>query len=127
MSIQTTLDEVVLSELESLKEMEVTSETYKSTVDNVTRLMDRKIELEKLESEKKEREDSRIAETTLKLKQLEEEKKDRFFKNILAGLGIAVPTGLTIWGTLKSLKFEETGTVTTAAGRNFISKLFSKK
>jgi hypothetical protein len=32
-----------------------------------------------------------------------------------------------VWGTNKTLKFEETGTVTTNAGKKFIDRLFSKK
>lgn len=31
---------------------------------------------------------------------------------------------VTVWGTLKTLQFEKTGTVTTIAGKNLIKKLF---
>ena len=57
---------------------------------------------------------------------MEEEKKDRLIKNILTGAGIIIPLGVTVWGTLKTLKFEEEGTVTTLMGRGFINKLFPK-
>ena len=60
-------------------------------------------------------------------RQLQDEKKDRLVKNVLTLLGIAVPTVVTIWGTNKSLKFEETGSVTTIMGRGFINKLLPKK
>ena len=60
-------------------------------------------------------------------KQMEEEKKDRWIKNGLAAAGIIIPTLVTIWGTVKSIKFEETGTITTIMGRGFINKLLPKK
>ena len=56
----------------------------------------------------------------------EEEKKDRKWKNGISVAGIVVPIVVTVWGTLKTLKFEETGTVTTNAGRSFMNRLFKK-
>ena len=58
---------------------------------------------------------------------MEEEKKDRLVKNCISIGGIVLPVAVTIWGTLKSLKFEESGTVTTIMGRGFINKLLPKK
>ena len=63
----------------------------------------------------------------MKSKQMKEERIDRIVKHGLTALSIASSIGLTAWGTCKTLKFEETGTVTTSAGRNFIRNLFSKK
>lgn len=40
-------------------------------------------------------------------------------------LGIILPTGVSIWGTLKTLKFEEVGTITTVAGKEHVRKLFN--
>ena len=58
---------------------------------------------------------------------MEEDRKDRRFKNGIALGGIVLPLAVTIWGTLKTLKFEEEGTVTTMMGRGFINKLIPKK
>ena len=58
---------------------------------------------------------------------MEDDKKDRLVKNCLTGASILSGIGVTVWGALKSWKFEETGTVTSTAGRKFINNLFSKK
>jgi len=110
------LQKEIQEEFEDLKEMSLGSEEYRATVDGLTKLVDREIEIERLKIETKE-----------KSRQFEEEKKDRLIKNILTGVGIVVPSAITIWGTLKSFKFEEEGTITTVIGRGFINKLLPKK
>lgn len=126
MSLKTTLQDEIQNELKEISKMEVGSDQHRTAVDSVTRLWDRMNESEKLEIEKKERAENREIELDLKLQQMEEERKKRVIQNIIDVGGIVTTVGLTVWGTLKSLKFEETGTVTTMAGRNFISKLFRK-
>lgn len=111
MEVRALLNEEIQSEFEGLKEIEIGTETYRTTVDGIAKLMDREIEMRKFDVEKEKTED---------------ERKDRFVKNIIAVAGIAVPTVVTIWGTFKSLKFEETGSITTIAGRNFFNKVFKK-
>lgn len=115
------------SEMSELAKLAVGSDAYKVAVDGITKLMDRAIEIDRLNAEYTEKEVARIEENNLKAQELEMEKKDRFVKHLLTGLGIATTTGVTIWGTLKSLRFEIDGTVTTMAGRNFISRLFKGK
>ena len=127
MRIDTLLREEIEKELGELSKIELGTEKYESTVNGVTKLLDRAIEMAKHDDDYKLKSDESVADYKLKLKQFEEDKKDRRWKNILTAAGIGVPAGLTIWGTLKSLKFEETGTVTTLIGRGFINKLISKK
>lgn len=117
------LDEVIKGELEDLKTKQQGSEEYKSTGDTVAKLLDRSIEMEKiaLEAETKQ------IENELKEQQIKDENRDRKIKNYITIGGIASTTGLAIWGTLKSLKFEETGTITTSVGKLFINKLIPKK
>lgn len=127
MDDKTLLHEVIQNELEHLKEEEVGSESYKVTVDNVTKLMDRAIELERIEAERKDKMHAREIENGIKMAQMQEDKTDRIVKDILAVAGIVIPTAVTIWGTLASFKFEQEGTVTTIMGRGFINKLLPKK
>ena len=110
------LHEEIAAEFAKLKEMEVGTDKHKTTIDGLTKLYDRAIEVDKVNIMYEQNEKAR-----------EDEKKDRIIRNVLTGLGIAVPTITTIWGTLKSFKFEETGTVTTIMGRGFINKLLPKK
>ena len=123
MKIKETLYKEIEDELQTLNEIEVGTDEYKSSVDGVTKLLDRAIEIEKHEAEMKEREAERIAKNI----QVAEEQKDRVVKNYISAGGVVLPLLVTIWGTLKSFKFEKDGTVTTIMGRGFINKLLPKK
>lgn len=122
-NIEKLLQEELESEIRNLEDLEMGSEDYTKSVDGLVKLMDRAIELEKFEADKAKEESS----FDLKVEQLEHEKKDSKIRNYLTAAGIVVPSAITIWGVLKSFKFEETGTVTTAIGRGFINKLLPKK
>lgn len=123
MKIKETLYKEIEDELQALNEIEVGTDEYKSSVDGVTKLLDRAIEIEKHEAEMKEREAERIAKNI----QVAEEQKDRVVKNCISAGGVVLPLLVTIWGTLKSFQFEKDGTVTTIMGRGFINKLLPKK
>ena len=127
MKIKSLLIDEVQNQIVELNKMEVGSEQYKVAVDGVTRLIDRINDIRRLDIEREDRYDQREVELTIKLQEIEEDKKDRRARNRITIIGIAVPTAVTIWGTLKSFKFEETGTITTMMGRGFISKLLPRK
>ena len=127
MSIKSLVDEEIRSEIEEISKIEVGSEKHKASVDALAKLLDKSIELERLDAEAQEKYESRIAENELKMKQLKDEKRDRIVKNVLTGVSVVGGFGVTIWGTLKSLKFEENGVVTSIVGRGFIQKLLPKK
>ena len=160
---RTLLENEIKSELELLTEMETGSDERKVTVDELSKLIDRSINLKKLEIENQEKlkeleinkklkmrqmridkelkerqlkldeeaqkfkEEQAKIENELKLKEIKQNKIDKAVGHTLTVAGIAIPSILTIWGTLKSLKFEETGTVTTIMGRGFIQKLLPRK
>lgn len=127
MSVKRQMKEEIKKELEDLRTAELGSEAYKMTVDGLTKLADRVIEMEKIETEQRERMMDREVDYELKQQQMEEDRKDRKIKNLLTAAGIVIPTGVTIWGTFKSFKFEQEGTITTIMGRGFINKLLPKK
>ena len=115
-SIQDLLNEEIKSELKSLKGMTPGSEEYKATVDGITKLTDRSIELEKID-----------VETDHKKHQFKDDKIDKIVRNCLTAAGILIPSLITVWGTFKSFEFEKEGTVTTIMGRGFVNKLLPKK
>ena len=125
MKIETILQEEIKSEFEELKGMELGTDEYKSTVDGLTKLVDRAIKIEELNNDSQDK-IYKENELDLKQQQIEEERKDRKVQNSITVASIVIPTIVTIWGTLKTLKFEEVGTVTTNAGRNFMNRLFKK-
>lgn len=116
MDIVELLDEDLASEMEKLRKTAYDAKEYGAVSDTVGMLMDKKIELIKVENEQLFRE-----------QQQKDEKKDRLVKNIIGAAGVVLPLAVTIWGTKVSLKFEEEGTFTTIMGRGFINKLLPKK
>ena len=118
MNIENLLDEQIEKSMKELDNFEVGSEEYDKAVTSISKLMDRSIEITKAQNEL----DVKMDIETAKLEQEKEEsKKERWIKIA----GIAVPTGLTIWGTLKTFNFEKTGTVCSPIGRKFIDKLIN--
>ena len=126
-NIETLLHEEIQDGFDALSKMERGTEIHKTTVDEVAKLFDKAIEIEKIEIEAKDKAKSREIEASLKRAQMEEDRKDRRVKNGIAIGGIVLPLAVTIWGTFKTFRFEETGTITTMMGRGFINKLIPKK
>ena len=103
------------------------TDEYKATVDGVVKLADRVIKIKELDYDASDKIDARETEVAIKKQQMKEEKNDRIIRNGIAIAGIVIPTAVTIWGTIKSIKFEQEGTITTIMGRGFIQKLLPHK
>lgn len=125
MDIEQMLDEEIRSEFEVLKRLKTGEEEHKTAVDSVVKLMDRKIELKKVEVNALEAKATREIERDLKLQQMQDEKKDRFIKNVMTGAKDAAIIVITSWGTVAAMNFEREGTLTTSAGRKHLNKLLS--
>ena len=116
MDMTTRLQGEIKERFDDLAELDVSSKEYAAAVDSMTKLMDRDIELKKLELSESQSE-----------KQMKEDHKSRIIKNCIEVGSIVLPLAVTIWGAKASFKFEETGTITTGIGRKFMDKLISKK
>lgn len=127
MNTKKLLEEEIQSEIEEISKMEVGSDKHKSATEALAKLMDKYNEMDKLELEYQDKYDNREEDRRLKEKQLQHDKKDALVKNVLTGVSVVGGFALTIWGTCKSIKFEETGSFTTIMGRGFIQKLLPKK
>lgn len=103
------LEEVISDQLEDIKTTAPGSDEYKRKTDDMVKMMDRHIELKKIEKEAKAKE-----------AELEIDKQDKMVRNGIALLSFVGGALITVWGTKKSFKFEEVGTVTTQAGREFV-------
>lgn len=126
MRIETLLQDEIVEEIGELNKIEVGSDSYRIATEGIAKLMDKAIEMDKISQEMEERRSNRNEDLELKTRQIEAEIRDRKVKNVITVAVSAVGTVVTIWGTLKTLKFEEVGTITTMAGRNFINKIFKK-
>ena len=132
--IKTLLNDEIQSEIEDLSQITLGSEEYKVTVDGLAKLMDRAIEMDKIEADRKERKeklkidlDKMDQDLENELMNRREERKSRMVKDTITVAGILIPTIVTIWGTKVTLDFEKEGTVTTIMGRGFINKLLPNK
>lgn len=114
--VKVLLEEQIKCNLVDLGEQEVGSEERSKAVDETTRLLDKYNDMCKHESE-----------ISMKLMEMENNKVDSIVKNSLTAVSIFGGFALTVWGTFKTFKFEETGTITTMMGRGFINKLLPKK
>lgn len=117
------LETEISSELDTLSSMAVGSDEYKITVESLSKLIDKLNEADKIDLEKKKQE---LSEDKDK-EQSEFNKKNQYITHGISIGAIVIPVLVTVWGTYKTLKFEETGTVTTMMGRGFINKLLPKK
>lgn len=116
MSVVTKLNVEIEEKFDKLNKLDVSSKEYSAAVDSMAKLMDRAIEIEKLEMSETQNE-----------KQMQEDRKSRLTKNCIDIGSIVLPLAVTIWGAKASFKFEETGTVTTSVGRKFMDKLLTWK
>ena len=115
MNMETLLNEEIEQLLNEMSTLKRDSKEYAAMEENLTKLIDRKLEIEKLKASEIQAEN-----------QMREDRKTRLYKNLIdIGLGVA-PLLVTIWGAKASFKFEETGTITTAIGRKFMDKLIKK-
>lgn len=126
-NIENLLYDEIETEFDKLSQLEPGTEQHKLAADTLTKLMDRAIELDKVEIECKDKEATRESEQLLKEQQMKDEKKDRLIKNIIGAAGVVLPLIVTIWGTKVSMRFEKEDSFTTIMGRGFIQKLLPKK
>lgn len=126
MSIKTQLEDEIRDEFEALRKIEVGSDTYRATVEGLTKLVDRKIEMDKVEVDARERVLKRNDDNEFKEMQLADDRKDRAIKNGLTLATLVITTGTTIWGILKSLKieFKDNEMVTSTVGKELMKRLF---
>lgn len=126
MRIETMLHDGIEDGFNELKKIQVGTEEYKSTVDGLTKLLDRAIEIDKIDAETQTNADNREIENSIELKKIADDRKDRVIKNCLTAASIVCTAGITVWGSLKSWKFEETGVVTSGPGREFMRRIFHR-
>lgn len=129
MSIKTQLEDEIREEFEALRKIEVGSDTYRATVEGLTKLVDRKIEMDKVEVDARERVIKRNDDNEFKEMQLADDRKDRAIKNGLTLATLVITTGTTIWGILKSLKieFKDNEMITSTVGKELMKKVIPFK
>lgn len=121
------LEDTVAHHIDYIDGLTAGSEEYNKAISTLDMLYKPWLEIKKVELEFNDRENQRAHEKELRESELEKKEKfDKLASGIQLGLGIIgvlVPTigyGLT---TNQILRFEQTGTVTSLAGRNHFNKI----
>lgn len=127
MEFKKNLSDEIVREIEVLSTLEPGTEQYEKTVNGVYKLLDKSIEIDKLEADIDAKDKDREHDRIYKDIEVEENKKSKWIDRSFQLLGILASTGLTVWGTKTILKFEIDGTVTSSIGRAFINKLLPRK
>lgn len=104
MKIKKAIDKVILEDIEELDYETVGSDTRKALIDEVMKLTERRNEMNKNFG-------NRVQEVA---------------RTVVSMAGIIIPAIVTIWGTVEVLQFEEEGTITSNAGRGFMSRLIPR-
>ena len=116
MSLTTKLNVEIDERFNDLAKLNPTTKEYSTAVDSLTKLMDRAIEIEKIEASEAQNE-----------KQMKDDRKSRIVKNCIDVGSIVLPLAVTLWGVKASLYFEDSNTVTTTVGRKFMDRMFNFK
>ena len=97
MEIEQLLQDEIKDELQGLSTLELGSDKYKVTTDGIVKLMDKAIEMDKINRDQDERQANRNEDLELKYRQIEAEIRDRKVKNVItvviSGVGTVVPSG----------------------------------
>lgn len=126
MSMITLLDVEIEELFDKLSKLSPDSKEYGTVNDNLAKLMDRRLEIEKLEKSETQAEKQLKMTEAQAEKQLKEDRKARVVKNIIDVGAIVLPLAVTIWGAALSFTFEENGTISSTMGRKFMDKLIKK-
>lgn len=127
MNVETLLYEAIEEAFNQLNDMDNGSDERKAKVDELAKLMDRAIEMEKIDIDCKNKAKALEVEQNFKQQQMIDEKHDRLVKNVISVAGVVLPLAVTIWGTIASFKFEKEDSISTIMGRGYIQKLLPKK
>lgn len=123
MSIKHDLIEEFNNQLEEVSKMEVGTEKYKITMDGVTKLADRIIEIEKCEAESDIAEETRVNNELSKAEELRIDKRDKIIRIVIEGVKVVGGFGLTAWAFVAAMNFEKEGVLTTEGGKAALRSL----
>ena len=131
MTLQEKLTQRVEEWEAKLAKLDPGSKEYNAIAEQVSRVTDQLIDLEKFDSEQDVKVQISNAENELKQQELEDGKKGRWIgiavQLAVVLIPVAVDTATKVWGTKYTVNFEEHGTTTTTAGRNHFNNLFRRK
>ena len=127
MSIKNELMEEFNDEVKGLRTLQLGSDEYKATVDGVTKLADRIIEIDKIQQEASAKQISQINENELKAAQMADDRIDKWIRNGIEFIKVGGGFALAAWAFVASMNFEKEGTLTTEGGKSALRQLLKFK
>lgn len=126
MPFETKLREELDREFDSLKDSELGSDEHKATMDSMTKLMDRAIELKKIDVDAKTQAKAQETDKALRLEQMKDERNDKIARNVIMAIG-SVGGLVTIWLlSAAAFTYEERGTISSLLGKKVLGMLVPK-
>lgn len=125
MNVKTLLEGEIEKRFEELDEIRSDADGDEAALNKITKLLDRKIEMDRVEIERIDKINNKELEYDLKMCQMKEEKTTRWTRDITNWVNLGLGAGMFIWGTIASINFEREGTFTTTAGRNNVKRVLS--
>ena len=126
MPFETKLREELDRELDRLKTYEVGSEEHKAIADTTTRLMDRAIELKKIDAEAKNQAKAQENEKALRMAQMRDERNDNIARNVITFVQVAGSYVLFAGLAVMAFTYEEKGTIASPIGKKLLGMVVPK-
>lgn len=125
MSVKTLLEGEIEKRFEDLEYIPSGTEEHKTSTDALTKLLDREIEMERLEIERIDKIDNQKIEQELKMRQMKEDKTSRWTRDVTNWVNLVGGAAMFAWGLIVSTNFEREGTFTTSGGKYSVKKVLS--
>lgn len=126
MPFETKLAEELDRELDLLKTSTIGSEEHKAIADTTTRLMDRAIELKKIDADAKNQARAQETEKALRIAQMRDERNDKIARNVLTFVQIASSSALFAALAVMAFTYEEKGTIASPIGKKLLGMVVPK-
>lgn len=121
MSVKTLVTQEVCDQITEISKMEVGTETSKTAINGVGVLIDKVIDLEKLEIDKQKIE-LETAKVDIERDKVEIDRNDKKIKNEITIGTAVIGAGITVGMGLLAYVYEERGTITTKPGNKFVDR-----
>lgn len=121
--IKTLLDEEIRSQIKDLHDLNYGTTEYDSSTNGLSKMIDKYVDLSKLESDYDFKSKQLKQDVYLKEKELDQMKKDQKTKNIITGATFGLSLLTLVWGALNSWQFEKEGTVNSSFGKAFMKSI----
>lgn len=126
MSMEGMLRNELESQLTELSKMELGTKAYSDTVRGIVLLSNQLAKFEKANDDYNLKVKEIETDADLRRKQMLTDKKVKRADRICNLIGVGIPAGVTVWGILKTLAFEEDGVVKSLITKGFIQKIIPR-